>query len=162
MTHPLAGCSIISSAGAPSAPAPSAPASSCPPNTPVERTGGRELDAFYAVGHLLYEQGDFARAAHVFRYVLFVDPTRADAWLALGACHECADDVDVAAAIYRCGFGVAGRDPELGLHAARAHARCDDYDDASQVLEALADLELDVEQRKRLEAVATLTKGRRS
>jgi len=121
--------------------------------TIVQLSQTEQLEAFYAVGKLLYDQGAIRRAAEIFRYVLSVDARRANAWLALGACHEQLDDLEIAASLYEFGFRVSGHDPELGLLGARARAAVGDLTEAAELLEAVAELGLDEQQRERLAAV---------
>lgn len=120
------------------------------------------LEAFYAVGFQLFEQGDYSRAADVFRYVVVSDQGRADAWWALGACHEQIDDLELAASLYEIGFNMSGHDATLGLLAARARAASGDMDAGRELMQRVAELELDAEQRSRFEAVWRLLEGRTS
>lgn len=123
------------------------------------RPSPRQLDAFYAVGHQLYELGDFARAADLFRYVVFVESRRAAAWWALGACHEQIDDLEAAAAVYACGFAQVPDEPELALLAARAFARSGERESARELCARARDHELTADQRQRLDAVVALVGG---
>ena len=105
----------------------------------------QELDALYAVGHALFERGDFRKAADVFRFVALADPLRGSAWWALGACHEELDDPEVAATLYDLGFRCGGQPAELGFLCARARARAGDASGARSMLEELSELELSAE-----------------
>ncbi len=97
-----------------------------------------QLDAMYTVAHMLYERGDFARAADILRYVVLADPLRSDAWWALGACHEQVDDHAIAAALYDIGYRM-GEDAALGLLCARAFVRAGEPARAREILATLLD-----------------------
>lgn len=103
-------------------------------NTP---SASAEIDAYYAVGKLLYDNDDFRKAADVFRLVALLDPTRCDAWWALGACHEQEGDLETAAAMYETGFHLGEQPIEVGLLAARALHRTGERARAQEIIELL-------------------------
>ncbi|MCE7891556.1 MAG: hypothetical protein KJ015_32850 [Myxococcales bacterium] len=96
-----------------------------------------EIDAYYAVGKLLYDNDDFCRAADVFRLVALLDPRRGDAWWALGACHEQEGELETAAAMYETGFHLGEQPIDIGLLAARALYRTGERARAQEIIELL-------------------------
>lgn len=120
------------------------------------------LDAFYAVGHQFFEQGDYFRAADVFRYVVASDSARVDGWWALGACHEQIDELEIAAALYEIAFSLSPDNAEIGLLAARARLASGERDAAHEILEAISNLDIDAPQRKRVAALVRMVEGRAS
>jgi len=102
-----------------------------------------ELDALYLAGHGLFEQGDFRRAADVFRFMVLVEPLFTEAWQGLGKCHEEADDIETAALMYEAGYRLGGNDPTLGFLCARALMRAGDAVSAREKLAELDSLELE-------------------
>jgi tetratricopeptide (TPR) repeat protein len=89
---------------------------------PATRTAPPPLtavEAFYAAGHWLYAQDRFEDAATVFRAVIRLAPTDERGWLALGACHEALDRLDVALELYGEARRVASVAPRCGLARAR-------------------------------------------
>ena len=120
-----------------------------------------QLDALYSVGHMLYEQDRFVRAADVFRYLCFIDPRRTDAWWALGACHEQLDEHEVASVVYGIGFSEDEERVELGLLCARARARSGDPLQARALLDELRPRITTPRDREVLRGIeATLKAGR--
>lgn len=105
--------------------------------------GAAELEALYLVGHTFFEQGDFRRAADVFRFLVLAEPLFAEGWQGLGKCHEEEDDIEAAALMYEAGFRLGGNDPTLGFLCAHALRRVGDTTGAARKLEELGDLELD-------------------
>ena len=95
------------------------------------------LDALYQIGWELYQRDDFTRAADVFRFLALLQPTRHEAWWALGACHEQLDDDAVAAVLYEIAFRAGEGPAELGLLCARARARAGDRSGAADLLASM-------------------------
>jgi tetratricopeptide (TPR) repeat protein len=58
-------------------------------------------DTLYGAGHWLIEQQRHEDAKHVFRTMLSLAPSDERGWLALGACHEQANELETAARLYR-------------------------------------------------------------
>ncbi len=104
---------------------------------------GDELQALYLAGHTLFEQGDFRRAADVFRFMVLVEPLFAEAWQGLGNCHEELDDTETAALLYEAGFRLGGNDSTLGFLCARALAKMGDSAGVRDKLAELGELALE-------------------
>jgi tetratricopeptide (TPR) repeat protein len=100
-------------------------------------TRARGLEALYATGHWLLSRERIHDAASVFRGMAVLAPDDERAWLALGACHEALEQLDLALSMYGTGQALSrpavrsrlararvlaslGRDEEA--HAARASA----------------------------------------
>jgi Flp pilus assembly protein TadD len=74
-------------------------------------------EALYAAACSLLERDRPRDAAAVLRLLLVRTPTDGRPWLALGWCHECNDDQDVAAWLYEKGIEVCD-DPDDKLQRA--------------------------------------------
>lgn len=121
--------------------------------------GREELDALYLAGHTLTEQGDFRRAADVFRFIVLVEPLMTEAWQGLGNCHSELDDAETAALIYEAGFRLGGNDPKLGFLCALTLARCGDTAGARDRLAELAELDLEPHFRAGVRALTLKVGG---
>ena len=65
------------------------------------------VDALYGTGHWLYSQQRTAHAVAVFRAMIHLAPHDERGWLALGACHEADDQVDIALQLYSTASSIA-------------------------------------------------------
>lgn len=65
------------------------------------------VEALYATGHWLYTLERFDDAKDVFRALIHVAPEDERGWLALGACHEAADQHDIAFELYDAATSLA-------------------------------------------------------
>jgi tetratricopeptide (TPR) repeat protein len=77
------------------------------------------IEALYATGHWLYSQLRIEQAMPVFRAMIHLAPDDERGWLALGACHEAADQSDIALEIYGGATAVAPAAPRCELARAR-------------------------------------------
>jgi hypothetical protein len=102
---------------------------------------GEQIEALYRAGHSLLGR-DPRRAADVFRLLALCEPLYADAWHALGSCHEELGELDLAATLYETGFLLGGHAPVLGLLAARAYHLAGEAEQTARLLDALDELEL--------------------
>jgi Flp pilus assembly protein TadD len=85
-----------------------------------EASRAAALDALYATGHWLLSLGRIYDAASLFRGMAVLAPDDERAWLALGACHEAAKQVELALEIY--GTGQVLTRPAVRTRLARARA----------------------------------------
>ena len=134
---------------------------SSPPRSaqPVSRQDA--LEAIYATGHWLLEDGRVADAARVFRAMVHASPRDERGWLGLGECHERQGQLRIAAELYGAGGTVA--EPPVRCRIARARALAQSglheaseeaLDSARQAAEALGDdglLELVAAEPRRLQ-----------
>lgn len=95
-------------------------------------------DALYAVGHWLLEQERSADALHVFRTMLATSPTDERGWLALGACHEAAGELDRAARLYALAPHTTARALRCQVALARLQRRRGHDDEAAALYESAA------------------------
>jgi tetratricopeptide (TPR) repeat protein len=107
------------------------------------------LEAIYATGHWLLEDGRVAEAARVFRAMVHAAPRDERGWLGLGECHERQGQLRIAAELYGAGGAVA--EPPVRCRLARARALAESgmheaseeaLDAAKQAAEALGDDDL--------------------
>lgn len=112
------------------------PAMTSPAPTPSSELG---VEALYAVGHRLLETERLTDAANVFRLLLRAAPTDERPWLALGLCHEQADQLRIALELYSAGAIVAEPSPLLHIARARLLRRLDEPDAARLAYEAAID-----------------------
>jgi tetratricopeptide (TPR) repeat protein len=59
------------------------------------------VESLYACGHALLQGGQYERASAIFRAMVMCDPKDERGWLALGMCHEAAQQPLVALHMYR-------------------------------------------------------------
>lgn len=111
-----------------------------------------EQRALFAAGHILYARDEYERAADVFRFIVLADPLDADAWWALGACHEQLGDFEAAALQYENAFRFGEARADVGLLWTRALIRAGSTD-AKEALNEVAELELDGVQSRQLSAL---------
>jgi Flp pilus assembly protein TadD len=112
-----------------------------------------ERDALLGVGQMLYERGEFDKAADVLRFLVVAVPLDARAWWALGSCNEQLDDLEGAAAMYAQAVRLGEEDPQPALLCARALIRLDQREAAREVLEEINENELCSTNRKRWDAL---------
>jgi Flp pilus assembly protein TadD len=102
------------------------------------QTEQRGIEALYAVGHWLLERGMVRDAAAILRSMVQLSPTDERGWLALGVCHEQAEQDDVALEMF--GTGAALCAPSARCELARARLlRARGEDDATEAYERAAD-----------------------
>jgi tetratricopeptide (TPR) repeat protein len=77
------------------------------------------IEALYATGHWLYSQDRFTHAQNVFRAMVHLAPRDERGWLALGACHEAADQHDIALELYSAAVSVAQTAPRCEIARSR-------------------------------------------
>jgi hypothetical protein len=118
---------------------------------------GEQIEAMYLAGHALLGR-DPRRAADVFRLLALCEPLYADAWHALGSCHEELGELDVAATIYETGFLLGAKAPVLGLMAARAYWLAGEAEHTARLLETLDELELPEAVAAGARALSVLTR----
>jgi tetratricopeptide (TPR) repeat protein len=107
------------------------------------------IEALYATGHWLYSQERYAHAVTVFRALIHIAPRDERGWLALGACHEVQDQMDIALELYAAATTVANAAPRCELARARilrARGRAEEargaIDAASRLAEDMRDDDL--------------------
>ncbi len=83
----------------------------------------KAVDGMYAVAFELMNRCRFAKAATVLRAMLVAAPRDERGWVALGVCHEHADQWDVAREVYASGRIFAPESVRLSVALARA-LRC--------------------------------------
>lgn len=77
------------------------------------------LEALYATGYWLYSEGRFRHAQNVFRAMVHLASHDERGWLAVGACHEATDQIDIALELYATAVCVADAAPRCELARAR-------------------------------------------
>lgn len=97
------------------------------------------VEALYAVSHWLLEQGKFRDAASILRTMVQVAPTDERGWLALGVCHEHADQPEVAIEMYGTGSALCHPSPRCQLARARLLRAAGDEAEAFEAYEAAAE-----------------------
>jgi hypothetical protein len=117
------------------------PESITPPAPAPVYTSARQqgTETLYAVGHRLLEGERLTDAANVFRLLLRESPTDERGWLALGLCHEHADQLRIALELYSAGTIVAEPSPLLHIARARLLRRLDDEEAARIAFDAAID-----------------------
>jgi Tfp pilus assembly protein PilF len=85
----------------------------------LDRPSKGTLESLYATGHWLYSQHRFKHAKNVFRAMVHLAPRDERGWLALGACHEAEDQLDIALELYTAAVGMADVAPRCELARAR-------------------------------------------
>lgn len=65
------------------------------------------IEALYAMGHWLLEQGNVRDAASILRTMVQVAPSDERGWLALGVCHEQVDQPEIALEMYGVGSALS-------------------------------------------------------
>ena len=88
---------------------------SAPASVPSD---ARAVEALYSTGYMLLERARVADAAHAFRVMLRAAPRDERAWLALGACHERIDQLNIALELY--GMATVAAAPAVRCQLARA------------------------------------------
>ncbi len=101
---------------------------------PVSRQDA--LEAIYATGHWLLEDGRVADAARVFRAMVHAAPRDERGWLGLGECHERQGQLRIAAELYGTGGTIAEPPVRCRLARARALAESGLYEAREEALEA--------------------------
>jgi tetratricopeptide (TPR) repeat protein len=101
---------------------------------PVSRQDA--IEAIYATGHWLLENGRIADAARMFRTVVHAAPRDERGWLGLGECHERQGQLRIAAELYGTGGVVAEPPVRCRLARARALAQSGLYEASEEALEA--------------------------
>lgn len=109
------------------------------------------LDALYAAGHWLMQQGRHRDALSLFRTMMLVDARDERGWLALAICHETLDEVGKAIALCRLAVSACGPHAvRCTLARARIHRANGDhaeaveaYEEALRSAEVLDDAELE-------------------
>lgn len=96
------------------------------------------IEAIYATGHWLLENGRVAEAARVFRAMVHAAPRDERGWLGLGECHERNGQLRIAAELYGTGGAVA--EPPVRCRVARARALLQSglYEASEEALEGAA------------------------
>lgn len=84
------------------------------------RIGERAVEGLYVTGHWLLRLGRHREAAAVVRAMVRLSPRDERGWLALGACHEGVEQLDLALEMYGVGCVVAAPAPRCELARARA------------------------------------------
>jgi tetratricopeptide (TPR) repeat protein len=90
------------------------------------------IEALYATGYSLHEQGRAADALLVFRAMITIVPRDERGWVALGDCHELLGQHTTALDLYTLGCIAAAPAPRCELARARL-LRADDRDDEASV-----------------------------
>jgi thioredoxin-like negative regulator of GroEL len=101
---------------------------------PVSRQDA--IEAIYATGHWLLENGRIADAARMFRTVIHAAPRDERGWLGLGECHERQGQLRIAAELYGTGGAVAEPPIRCRLARARALAQSGLYEASEEALDA--------------------------
>jgi tetratricopeptide (TPR) repeat protein len=125
-------------------------------------------EVLYAAGHVFYEQSDYARAADVFRLLALARPHTPRSWIALGATHEAAGDLEPAMALY--GIATQSRDGsplervQAFAHLARTEhlngADVEARDDLDRANDLASEIELDEETASTLATLGALLNNR--
>lgn len=108
-------------------------------------TNTRGIEALYALGHWLLEQGNYRDAASILRTMVQVAPTDERGWLALGVCHEQADQLEVAVEMYGAGSALCAGSARCALARARALRAIGEYDLSTESYDAAAEAATDDE-----------------
>jgi len=95
------------------------------------------IEALYAAGHMLHARECWADAAAVFRLMLRAVPTDERAWLALGDCHEKAEQPLIALELYGAATLAAAPAPRCAIARVRLLRALDRDDEADSAWEAL-------------------------
>lgn len=93
------------------------------------------IEALYATGHRLHEQGRYADALIVLRTMILLVPRDERGWVAMGDCHERLGRSRDALDMYALGCIAAAPAPRCELARARALRALDRGEEASHALE---------------------------
>ena len=105
-------------------------------NTETRLNNG--IEALYAVGHWLVEQGQYRDAAAILRTMVQLAPTDERGWLALGVCHEQVEQPEVALEMYGTGSALCASSARCQLARARLLRAAGQDDDSAEAYEAAA------------------------
>jgi len=94
------------------------------------------IEALYATGHWLHGHGRHADAASVFRVMMSAATNDERAWLALGACHEGIQQLEIALELYSAGRVVATPGVRCELARSRVLQALGRTEEADEALEA--------------------------
>lgn len=106
-------------------------------------TSAASIEALYATGHWLLEQGRHADAAVVFRAMALVVADDERAWLGLGECHERNGQPGIASELYRIGTEVAGPAVRCAIARGRVLRQLGREDLAAEAFAAAYDAAID-------------------
>jgi tetratricopeptide (TPR) repeat protein len=124
---------------------------------PVSRQDA--IEAIYATGHWLLEDGRVADAARVFRAMVHAAPHDERGWLGLGQCHERQGQLRIAAELYGTGGTVAEPPVRCRLARARALAQSGLYEASEEALDAAKKAAEALDDDALLELVAVERRG---
>lgn len=93
------------------------------------------IDALYATGYSLHEQGRHRDASLVFRTMITLAPRDERGWVALGDCQERLGRPRIALELYALGCVAAAPAPRCELARARSLRAVDRNDEADEALE---------------------------
>ncbi|HEY3235616.1 MAG TPA: tetratricopeptide repeat protein [Polyangiaceae bacterium] len=96
----------------------------------TEAEAAQSTETLYAAGYFLFQQGNFADAAAVFRWMLQVAPTDERSWLALAECHERVHQPWIALELYSTGTVAAEPSARCWLGRGRALSALERPDEA--------------------------------
>ena len=97
------------------------------------------IEALYAVSHWLLEQGKFRDAASLLRDMVQIAPADERGWLALGVCHEQAEQAEIALEMYGTGAVLSASSARCQLARARLLRAAGELSDAEDALDAAAE-----------------------